>query len=152
VLSLSKHEHYFFSSLLVRVGLIIYGSIDTISGGFLYDRMLVERLRRQGDQVEIISLSWRSYGRSLFSWRSYGRSLGDNLSWALHRRLCQASLDVLLQDELTHPSLFWLNRRLKSRVRYPLVAIVHHLLCSEARPAWQNRFYRWVERRRWSDC
>ncbi len=27
-----------------------------------------------------------------------------------------------------------------------MVAIVHHLRCSEARPAWQNRFYRLVER------
>ena len=28
-----------------------------------------------------------------------------------------------------------------------MVAIVHHLRCSEARPAWQNRLYRLVERR-----
>ncbi len=38
-----------------------------------------------------------------------------------------------------------LNRRLRGRVRYPIVAIVHHLRCSEARPAWQNRVYGWVE-------
>lgn len=119
----------------MHIGLIIYGSLDIVSGGYLYDRMLVEHLRRQGDQVEIIALPWRDYGRHL----------SDNFSRALHRRLCQASLDVLLQDELNHPSLFWLNRRLKSQIRYPLVAIVHHLRCSEAHPAWQNRFYRWVE-------
>jgi glycosyltransferase involved in cell wall biosynthesis len=120
----------------VRIGLIIYGSLDIISGGYLYDRMLVEYLHRQGDQVEIFSLPWRDYSRHL----------RDNLSQVFFRHLCQAPLDVLLQDELNHPSLFWLNRRLKRQTRYPLVAIVHHLRCSEARPAWQNRFYRWVER------
>jgi len=121
----------------VRVGLIIYGSLNTISGGYLYDRMLVEHLRRQSDQVEIIALPWRDYGRHV----------GDNFSCTLHRRLRQASLDVLLQDELNHPSLFWLNRRLKGLIHYPLVAIVHHLRCSEARPAWQNWLYWWVEQR-----
>ena len=28
-----------------------------------------------------------------------------------------------------------------------MVAIVHHLRCCEARPAWKNRLYRWVEQR-----
>ena len=121
----------------MRVGLVIYGSLDTLSGGFLYDRMLVERLRSAGDQVEVISLPWRSYPRHL----------SDNLSSALYRRLQNAQLDLLLQDELNHPSLFWLNRRLKSEISYPFVSIVHHLRWREARPAWQNRLYRWIERR-----
>jgi glycosyltransferase involved in cell wall biosynthesis len=119
----------------VRVGLVIYGSLETISGGYIYDRVLVEHLRRQGDQVVIISLPWRNYGRHL----------SDNLSRPLYRQLSQSSFDVLLQDELNHPSLFWFNRRLRNRVRYPILAIVHHLRCSEVRPAWQNRLYRWVE-------
>ncbi|MEJ2556574.1 MAG: glycosyltransferase family 4 protein [Anaerolineae bacterium] len=121
----------------MRVGLVIYGSLETISGGYLYDRILVEHLRHQGHQVVIFSLPWRTYGRHL----------GDNLSRALMRQLREASLDVLLQDELNHPSLFWFNRRLRDLVRYPIIGIVHHLRCSEARLAWQNRIYRWVERR-----
>ena len=121
----------------MRVGLLIYGSLDIVTGGFLYDRLLVDYLRRQGDEVEVISLPWRTYGRHLT----------DNFSAAFFQRLCQASCDVLIQDELNHPSLWWLNRRLKRRVDYPLVTIVHLLRSSEARPAWQNRFYRWVEQR-----
>ena len=121
----------------MRVGLVIYGSLETVSGGYIYDRMLVEHLRRQGELVEIISLPWRSYGRHLT----------DNLSWSLYQRLRQVSLDVLLQDELNHPSLFWLNKWLRDRLCYPILAIVHHLRSSEARPAWQNRLYRHVERR-----
>ena len=31
----------------MKIGLVIYGSLDTVSGGYVYDRMLVEYLRRQ---------------------------------------------------------------------------------------------------------
>jgi len=120
----------------MHIGLIIYGSLDTISGGYLYDRKLVAHLRSQGDEVEVISLPWSNYGRHL----------SHNLSRNLYRRLCDASYDVLLQDELNHPSLFWLNQRLRHQVRYPIVTIVHHLRSSEARSSWQNSFYRWIER------
>jgi glycosyltransferase involved in cell wall biosynthesis len=121
----------------MRVALVLYGDLDFISGGFLYDRMLVDYLQRQGEEVEVVSLPWHSYPRGLL----------DNLSHALKRRLMSIRADVILQDELAHPSLFWLNRSLQGQGRPPVVAIVHHLRCSEARPAWQNRFYRLVERR-----
>ncbi|MEK7323802.1 MAG: glycosyltransferase, partial [Chloroflexota bacterium] len=119
----------------MRLGLLIYGSLDTISGGYLYDRMLVEHLWRAGDDVEIISLPWRNYAQHLT----------DNFSSSLLARLRRGHFDVLLQDELNHPSLFWLNRSLRGR--YPIIAIVHHLRVSEARPAWQNWLYCQVERR-----
>jgi len=119
----------------LKIGLVIYGDLETLTGGYLYDRMLVEFLRSQGDVVEIFSLPWRNYARHLL----------DNISDGLIRSLSEARLDVLLEDELNHPSLFRINRRLKSKVRYPIVSIVHHLRCSELRPVWQNRFYRYVE-------
>ncbi len=123
----------------VRIGLLIYGSLATVSGGYLYDRMLVAHLTAAGDTVEIVSLPWRTYGRHL----------ADNFSGALRRRLRDGAWDVLLQDELNHPSLFLMNRWLRwaggSRP-CPIISIVHHLRSSEARPAWQNRLYRWVER------
>jgi glycosyltransferase involved in cell wall biosynthesis len=120
----------------VRVGLVIYGSLETISGGFLYDRMLVDYLRSQGDEVEIISLSWRTYPRHLL----------DNFFSEVLGRLTTSPVDILLQDELCHPSLFWLTRRYRRAChKTPVIAIVHHLRSSEARPAWQNRFYRIIE-------
>ena len=121
----------------MRIGLLIYGPLETLSGGYLYDRKLVDYLLRQGDQVEVISLPWRNYLRHL----------GDNLSRSLLRDLEQQRLDILLQDELNHPSLFYLNHRLKRRTSYPVISIVHHLLSSEDRPAWQNRLYEFIERR-----
>ncbi|MFH1382940.1 MAG: glycosyltransferase family 4 protein [Chloroflexota bacterium] len=121
----------------MRVGLLVYGSLETISGGYLYDRKLVDHLRRHGDEVSVVSLAWRNYARHL----------GDNLSPSLLNRLVHLPVDILLQDELNHPSLFRLNRRLRARVSYPIISIVHHLHSNEARPAWQNTIYRWIENR-----
>ena len=115
----------------MNIGLVIYGSLDTLSGGYLYDRKLVEYLRLQGDTVEIISLPWRSYAAHLM----------DNFSFRLpdSRRF-----DVLIQDELNHPSLILANR---GEHPYPIISLVHHLRCSELRPDWQNAFYRVVEQK-----
>ena len=121
----------------MKIGLIIYGRLDTLSGGYLYDRKLVEHLQDRGDTVEIISLPWEGYGRSLL----------HNSWFALQEQLRQAEFDLLLQDELNHPSLFWLNRRLRGQIPYSIISIVHHLRCSEARPRWQNWLYWLVERR-----
>jgi glycosyltransferase involved in cell wall biosynthesis len=113
----------------MRIGLVIYGSLDTVSGGYLYDRKLVEYLRAQGDTVEIISLPWRNYSAHL----------KDNLSFRL-----PPDLDILIQDELNHPSLIGANR---GRHPYPVISLVHHLRCSELRPKWQNNLYRVLEKK-----
>ena len=118
----------------MHVGLLIYGSLETISGGYLYDRKLVEHLRTQGDKVEIISLPWRNYPRHLL----------DNFSRSLLKKCLYLQVDVLIQDELNHPSLAWLNKRLQ--VPIPILSLVHHLRCDELRAVWQNTFYRQVER------
>ncbi|MBI3960569.1 MAG: glycosyltransferase family 4 protein, partial [Chloroflexi bacterium] len=118
----------------MRIGLVIYGSLDTLSGGYLYDRKLVEYLRACGDSVEIVSLPWRSYPRHLL----------DNFSPAWNRRLAGLDVDLLLQDELNHQSLAWANRTLRDS-RFPIVSIVHHLRSSEEHLVWLLPFYRWVE-------
>ena len=40
----------------MRVGLVVYGSLDTLTGGYLYDRKLAEHLAAHGDDVEVVSL------------------------------------------------------------------------------------------------
>jgi glycosyltransferase involved in cell wall biosynthesis len=119
----------------VDIGLVIYGNLHTRSGGYLYDQKLVEYLNQKGDQVTIISIRNQDYLHHL----------GDNFSTALLKCLSDLPLDILLQDELNHPSLFWLNRKLRKEVTYPIVTIVHHLRCREAFPAWQKMIYRWIE-------
>jgi hypothetical protein len=41
----------------MRVGLVIYGSLDTLSGGYLYDRKLIEQLVVLGCSVSVFSLA-----------------------------------------------------------------------------------------------
>ena len=120
----------------MHFGLLIYGELDAVSGGYLYDRKLVEHLRQHGHQVDLISLDWRSYPLHLI----------DNFSVSLFQRLKNFNGELLLQDELNYPSVFWLNRRLKAVTKYPVYSIVHHLRCSEPRPIWQNRFFQFIER------
>ncbi len=119
----------------MHLTLVLYGDLHFQSGGFLYDRRLVDYLRRRGARVEVVSLTWRAYALGLL----------DNLSPALHRRLTGLAPDILLQDELAHPSLFWLNRRLRRGKK--LAAVVHHLRCAEPRSSFMNRLYAHVERR-----
>ncbi|MGA2479216.1 MAG: glycosyltransferase family 1 protein, partial [Spirochaetia bacterium] len=101
----------------MRVGLVIYGDLSFASGGFLYDRMLVDALKAAGDTVEVISLPWKSYGSCLL----------QNLDPRIRARLAGWDGELLLQDELVHPSLFILNRTLRTRRRIPRISIVHHL-------------------------
>ncbi len=125
----------------MRVGLVIYGSLSTLTGGYLYDRRLVEHLSAHGDEVEVISLPWRNYVRHLT----------DNASPALARRLDTGRFDVILQDELNHPSLVLTNRRLRGRADCPVVAIVHVLRCDELGRSPLRALYAAAERRYLAD-
>ena len=121
----------------MRIGLVLKGNLEMRSGGFLYDRTIVRYLRDRGNEVLVFDLPWCKYPLSL----------ARNLSVALFRGLNRARIDVILEDELAHPSLLLVNRWLKSLSPVPLVAIVHHLRCSELRNRWKNLFYRAVESR-----
>lgn len=121
----------------MHVGLVIYDNLQKVSGGYFYDRTLVEHLRNHGDSVSIISLPWRTYVHHLI----------DNLSHSLVEKLTHIDLDVLIEDELNHPSCFLLNRSLHKHITYPIVSIVHHLRSLEKHRPWQHDLYRWVERR-----
>jgi glycosyltransferase involved in cell wall biosynthesis len=122
----------------MRVGLVIYGSIETLTGGYLYDRRLLGHLASRGDRAEMIELPRRNH---------YPRALCDNASPSLVRRLTRARFDVLLQDELVHPSLVFLNGWLRARARYPIVAVVHLLRSSEPTATPLRGFYSAAERR-----
>ena len=119
----------------MRVGLIISGDLDTLSGHHLYARHLVEHLRNNGDSVEVFSLPRAGYARQL----------ADNLSTGLAQRVQAAQLDVLLQDEMAHPALLRLNRQLRGTV--PVVTLVRRLHSVEPHSPGEQDFYRLIERR-----
>ena len=119
----------------MHFGLLIYGSLDTLTGGYLYDRLMVERWRAMGDRVEIVSLPWRNPTLHLL----------DNFKPAFCKRLATGAWDVLIQDELNHPSVVWLNRWLRPRVSYPILSLIHLVKASERRPPWRNALVRRLE-------
>ena len=121
---------------MIRIGFIIYGRLDTLTGGYLYDRIVVDGLIQLGHEVEVISLPAGSYPQHLklaFSPR-------------LYRRLLAGGFDILIVDELCHPSLFLLKHIIRRHAERPiLVALVHHVLCNEPRPPWRNMLFSQVE-------
>jgi len=112
----------------VKIVLVIYGSLGIISGGYLYDRKLVAHLRSRGDQVDIISLPTGTYFSHLL----------NNISFRL-----PSHLDILIEDELVHPSVLVANHL---RHNVPIISLVHNLHSSERRAAWQNWSYRAIEK------
>lgn len=121
----------------MRIGLVIYGDLNVVSGGYLYDRQLVAYWRSQGHQVTIFSLPWRGYGRHLT----------DNFNTNWSRKLHQAQIDILIQDELAHPSLVGVNWFLQRQARFPLISLNHLLRSTEPHPRWKNILFCKLERR-----
>jgi glycosyltransferase involved in cell wall biosynthesis len=125
----------------MRVGLVIYGNLATLSGGYLYDRKLLVELQRLRCVVDVISLPWRDYAKHL----------GDNVNAAWQRQLAKTPVDLWLQDELNHPSLLLANfsrrrRQQQGQPQAPVVSVVHHLRSSELEhPAPLRRIYRRLE-------
>ena len=121
----------------MRAGLVICGNIDTVSGGFLYDRMLVDCLEDHGDTVDIIPLPWVDHRQAL-------RHHGDA---RIREALLSWRGDILIEDKLAHASLHLLNAELRAAVGVPLVSIVHHLWASEGHGWLRSRGHVSVEKR-----
>ena len=96
----------------MRIGFLLSGSLDTITGGYIYDRKLVEFLQGSGHQVEILPITVPLNVSKLFKGL---RSLETGI------------YDVLLEDELDHRALIQINRTLKTNGECPIVSIVHNL-------------------------
>jgi len=116
---------------------IVYGSIRTLSGGYLYDRMLVAALEARGHRVRVVSQKNRG---------CYAANIWGNLDPGLIREARHFAPDIVLEDELNHPSLFWLNRRLRAELGVPIVGLVHHLRQVERHGLPGAVLARWLER------
>lgn len=117
----------------MHLGFVVYGGLEGTSGGYRYDRRLVDYCRARGDTVDVIALPQPSY------WRR----VADGLTPTVARRL-DRPVDVLLEDELCHPSLW----RQHCRLDRPgaVVALVHHV--ASDRPSGRlPRLRRRIERR-----
>jgi glycosyltransferase involved in cell wall biosynthesis len=115
---------------------MIYGRLDTLTGGYLYDRQMVAALEERGHRVAVVRLPACHYSEGL-ALNFQPRKLAARVP---------GGLDLLLQDELCHPSLIRFNGPRGGRP-YPVVTVVHQVLCDEPRAPWQNRLLRQVEKR-----
>jgi glycosyltransferase involved in cell wall biosynthesis len=117
----------------MRVAFTIYGSLGQVSGGFIYDRALVGALTARGHQVDVVALPGHGYARALASnvvmpWRRLSTRRGD-------------APDVIIEDELIHPSLFLRGRPAPYATcrapgeavtgGAPRIALVHNLRCRQ---------------------
>lgn len=121
----------------MKIALVLYDSLEKRSGGFEYDRHLVHHLVHRGHELAVFTQPWkRPWVRQFY--------LPENVH--LEQLLKEFNPDIILQDELNHPSLLQLNRQIKRRQNPPpFITIVHHLRSSETRSAWSNRLYAMVE-------
>ena len=123
----------------LHVGVVVYGDLETTSGGFRYDREVIRRLRERGDTVDVISLPWRRYSAGLRD--AFDPTVRDRLD---------RDVDVLIEDGLCHPAVWRHNRALVGPDA--VVALLHHLRSDDpterfgalARP-FERRFLRSVD-------
>jgi len=87
-----------------RIAWVIYGSLEQVSGGYIYDRLVVEHLRELGDDVTVVSLTAGS----------------DELP-----SLTNADFDSVIGDELCFSELGPLFRDRSPGLRR--VLLIHHL-------------------------
>jgi len=107
----------------MRLLFVIYGSLDQISGGYLYDRKVIEYLKGRGVEVDCLQLPACPY--ILCPLHSFYAPLRR-----LFRGSQSGSYDCIVIDELTHPSVFLAVSRRK-RSRPPVVVLLHHLKIQE---------------------
>lgn len=108
---------------MLHIAFVVPGSLDQVSGGYIYDRALVAALRAAGHMVDVVGLPARSYAGAVAEhivrggWQTRGA-----------REPSPAVYDAIIQDELMHPSAFLFNRRMAGALPGKiLLALVHNL-------------------------
>jgi glycosyltransferase involved in cell wall biosynthesis len=107
----------------MRLLFVIYGSLQQISGGYLYDRKVIEYLEGQGVEVDCLQLPACPY---LFCPCQYFYPPLRRL----FRNARHGSYDCIVIDELTHPSMFLPVSRQRGSGP-PVVVLLHHLKIQE---------------------
>jgi glycosyltransferase involved in cell wall biosynthesis len=95
-----------------RIAWIVYGALEQVSGGYIYDRLVVERLRELGDMVTVVSLAPGASALALPA-------------------LSPDDFDVVIGDELCFRELLPIFQRSPSP---QCVLLIHHLTAWERPP------------------
>ncbi len=125
----------------MRIALVIYGSLEQVSGGFIYDRALVNALAARGEQVDVITLPWHGYARAIVD-SFVGSVVGRRARPASAALEADgAGYDVVIEDELVHPSIFMTRFATRFAARAggaPIrIALVHNLRSDQPSERWR---------------
>lgn len=91
----------------LRVAWVIYGSLDQVSGGYIYDRLVVEQLRALGDTVTLVSLAPNSASPAPFRAGDYDVVVGDELCFRELRPLFRSAPTGIHRVLLIHHLTAW---------------------------------------------
>ena len=92
---------------MLRVAWVVYGSLNQVSGGYIYDRLVVEQLRALGDQVTVISLEPNGTCLPALASDDYDVVLGDELCFRELGPLFRAAPAGLRRVLLVHHLTAW---------------------------------------------
>lgn len=95
----------------MKIAFITYGSLENLTGGYLYNQKVVNHLKNKGIPIEVISLKQKSYFL--------------NVIWNFWLYFICKKFDLIIEDELVHPAVFLFNRLVHKKVK--IVALVHLL-------------------------
>ena len=91
----------------LRVLWVVYGSLDQVSGGYIYDRLVVEHLRALGDDVTIVSLEPNAESLPTLDSGNYDVLVGDELCFRELGPLFRAAPRGLKRVLLIHHLTAW---------------------------------------------
>lgn len=118
----------------MRVAKVIIGDIDALTGGYLYEKKLVEYLRGRGTEADIVSLPNLPY------------SLLPLCNIWLALRLWARQYDIVIEDEMAHPAVWLYNLWTRCVGRSRVVVIVHMLRSIAYRDSWQRPAIAFMEK------
>lgn len=121
----------------MKIAKLVMGDINRLTGGYLYERKLIEYLRGKGVEVDVVSIREKPY--------PYLFHLFSNLSLILRFFRRSKRYAFVLEDEMAHPALFLFNFWLRYVKRTKIVVIVH-LLWWKAAKGWKAHFIRCIEK------
>ena len=135
----------------MRIAFIVYGPLDRRSGGFLYDDHLRIALERRGHRVTVISqregaLMLRIIRNTAVFTRLRRCFSSDSAAPGSPPSHRGALPDLVIADELNHPSLFAALPRIRA-AGIPVAAVVHHLRSLENLRPLERRLTHAMERR-----
>jgi len=90
-----------------RIAWVVYGALEQVSGGYIYDRLIVEQLRKLGDSVTVISLTPGASSLSELRAQDFDVVVGDELCFRELLPLFQAAPSDLRRVLLVHHLTAW---------------------------------------------